>query len=243
MPAVSQLPGRVLEILLSGDGQTAARVACPAKSIPAPGRYLLAQREGDLLPTPLFQAGPQTAFTGEPAGAGLASFLAAGPLPAEWQVGSPLALRGPLGRGFQPPPGGRRLALAALEGGPQRLLPLAASGGLELADFDSITLFCDPPLPPLPASIEVLPLAELPAALAWADFLALDLPVEAIGSLRRWLGLARGKPLACPAQALVRLPMPCAGSGECGACAVPLRRGYKLACQDGPVFYLDELDL
>ena len=36
-------------------------------------------------------------------------------------------------------------------------------------------------------------------------------------------------------QALVTLPMPCGGLGECGACAVPIRRGWKLACQDGPV--------
>jgi NAD(P)H-flavin reductase len=36
--------------------------------------------------------------------------------------------------------------------------------------------------------------------------------------------------------------MPCSGLADCGVCAVPARRGYKLACKDGPVFDLDELD-
>jgi NAD(P)H-flavin reductase len=29
---------------------------------------------------------------------------------------------------------------------------------------------------------------------------------------------------------------------ECGACAVPSRHGYKLACSDGPVFPLHTLE-
>jgi hypothetical protein len=29
--------------------------------------------------------------------------------------------------------------------------------------------------------------------------------------------------------------------GECGVCAVNLRKGYKLACKDGPVFDLRSL--
>jgi NAD(P)H-flavin reductase len=41
---------------------------------------------------------------------------------------------------------------------------------------------------------------------------------------------------------LILAPMPCAGLAECGACAVPARSGWKLACLDGPVFDLRALD-
>jgi dihydroorotate dehydrogenase electron transfer subunit len=42
-------------------------------------------------------------------------------------------------------------------------------------------------------------------------------------------------------KALVMTPIPCGGIAECGACAVPAHRGWKLACRDGPVFNLNEL--
>ena len=42
------------------------------------------------------------------------------------------------------------------------------------------------------------------------------------------------------AQALVAPPMAC-GVGACQGCAVPVARGTKLACTDGPVFDLLEL--
>jgi hypothetical protein len=35
--------------------------------------------------------------------------------------------------------------------------------------------------------------------------------------------------------------MPCAGLADCGVCAVELRRGWKLACKDGPVFDLRDI--
>lgn len=45
------------------------------------------------------------------------------------------------------------------------------------------------------------------------------------------------------AQILVRVPMPCGALAECGVCAVRLRDGVALACDDGPVFDLRLLDL
>ena len=39
-----------------------------------------------------------------------------------------------------------------------------------------------------------------------------------------------------PVFVLVDAPMPCAGMGDCGVCAVKARGGYRLACKDGPVF-------
>jgi hypothetical protein len=116
-----------------------------------------------------------------------------------------------------------------------------------LQSGDAVTLFTSAPLPALPSSIEIYPLASLPDALTWADCLAIDLPLEALGGLRSRLGLKKGDRLMLPAPALVYTPMPCGGLAECGACAVPARavsarRGYRLACKDGPVFKLDELE-
>jgi hypothetical protein len=111
--------------------------------------------------------------------------------------------------------------------------------------FD-VALFSDDPLPHAPASLEVNPLNALPEDLAWPDLLALDLPVERLRELRPFLGLESAALSPCPVQALVEIPMPCGGVAECGACAVPRRgglaRGWKLACKDGPVFHLNELD-
>jgi hypothetical protein len=42
------------------------------------------------------------------------------------------------------------------------------------------------------------------------------------------------------AQVLVVTPAPCGGLAECGVCAVTTRRGWKMACKDGPVFSLNE---
>jgi hypothetical protein len=81
----------------------------------------------------------------------------------------------------------------------------------------------------------------LPEATSWADFLALDLPVESIPGLRQRLGLREQEVVACTAQALVRTEMPCGGLGECGVCALTRRRAWKLACRDGPAFEVREL--
>jgi hypothetical protein len=35
--------------------------------------------------------------------------------------------------------------------------------------------------------------------------------------------------------------MPCGGLAECGVCALPAHRGWKLLCKDGPVLELGEL--
>ena len=218
---------RLSELRLDPNGQTQARLDCPPGAIPAPGQFMLAYAPQDsaaALATPLFAA--EVLADG---------FWAAAPLPQTWQPGMDLRLRGPLGQGFALPETARRLALAALGDSAARLLPLAQQA---LSQDMAVALFSDAALPRLPTFIEVNPLSMLPEALAWADFLALDLPREQVENLRQALGLRSGWPLTCPGQALVTLPMPCGGLGECGACAVPVRRGWKMACQDGPVFDL-----
>ncbi len=183
-----------------------------------------------MLGTAVFRAAGNEAASG---------FLAAPPIPLSWEPGSPLMLRGPLGKGFNLPAYVKRLALVAMGETAERLLPLAEPGPGQNRD---IALVSEAPLPSLLASIEIHSLKTLPEVLAWADFLALDLPLEALPGLRAVLGLEAGRNLPCPSQALILAPMPCAGLAECGACAVPARRGWKLACADGPVFDLHELD-
>ena len=231
---------RLTEIQMEAEGRFAAWIDCPPAAIPAAGQYTLAYAPGDplaALAVPLFCGGAAGRL--EP---GEGGFLAAPPLPVAWAPGTSLVLRGPLGRGFSLD--GQRLALAALGDTVTRLLPLA---GAAMQRGDAVTLFTNAPLPALPASIEIYPLGSLPEALSWADCLAIDLPPEALAGLRASLGLQKGDRLSLPAQALVFMPMPCGGLAECGACAVPIyrplgQRRYRLACKDGPVFNLDELE-
>ncbi len=222
--------GRVIEIRAGQAGSQVARIACPAGAVPAAGQYVLARdpAEADAaLATPLFLE----EISGE-------GFLAAPPVPAAWSPGTTLLLRGPLGRGFRLPAGASRLALAALGETTGRLMPLARQ---VLSAGGDVTLFADLLLPALPSAVEIYPLAALPEALPWADFLAVDLPLSEIPHLRLRLSLPQAMPLPCPGQALVLSAMPCGGLASCGACALPLRRGWKLACQDGPVFDLADL--
>ena len=220
--------GRVSEIRL-WDGKEAVWIACPKRLVPAPGRYTLAwspEDEDAPLATALFAA--QVSAQG---------FLAAPPAPRAWAPGTRLLLRGPLGSGFHLPPTMHRLALAALGDGAARLLPLAREA---LARQAAVTLFTDGFLPTLPAIVEVGPLSGLSEALAWADFLAVDIPLGKMPGLSQTLG-AGVHSLPCPAQALVVTDMPCAGAAQCGACGVKISSKWKLACKDGPVFDLGEL--
>jgi dihydroorotate dehydrogenase electron transfer subunit len=149
-----------------------------------------------------------------------------------------LDLVGPLGHGFELPREVHRLGLVALGVTVARLMPLIGQIGQPNA---GATLFSDLPLPRMPALLEAYPLASLVEALDWPDFLVVDLPNEKLTELRNLLGLSEGIRLTCPAQALVTTSMPCTGLAQCGACAVPTRRGWKLACEDGPVFDLHQL--
>ncbi len=233
--------GIIHVIQVDPTGFLSAQVDCAPKLIPGPGRYLLAFEQGapdSPLAWPLFPTGLHSALGGS-------SPPSLGPIPPTWGPRTSLVLRGPLGHGFNLPTGIRNLALAAIAETPSRLLPLippAIEAGV------NITLFAPAPdlsssLPSLPPAVEFQPLETLAEVLPWADFLALDLPLSFLPELRQLLQQAPHDRLPCPAQALIWTPMPCAGIGVCGACATPARQGgYKLACKDGPVFDLNELD-
>jgi dihydroorotate dehydrogenase electron transfer subunit len=123
-----------------------------------------------------------------------------------------------------------------------------------------VVLVTDLESPDLPPEVEIQPVSALADVAKWADTLAVDLPRESLPGLREKLGTegqaratfarppgptgsagAGGPWRAGEAQALVITPMPCGGLADCGVCAVTARRGWKMACKDGPVFDLKDL--
>jgi NAD(P)H-flavin reductase len=233
--------GRVIEIVLDQQGEAGAWIACPSGAVPGPGQYVLAQDPGDLdspLPVPLFRAN----FSQD-------VFLCAPPIPRTWEPGTPLELWGVLGRGFHLPSSLQRLACAALGSSMARLLPVVREA---LSQGAAVVLFTDLPLPSLSSDLEVQPLSALPEELYWPDFLALDLTAGQLPELRSILKINPSVVIPYPVQALILSSMPCGGAADCGVCAVPARgpasrafaarSGWKLACKDGPVFDLAELE-
>ena len=202
---------------------------CPQPWLgPAPGQYVLASPldAPSTLPEPLFLSA-----IGEEA-------WLADAMPPAWQPGMCLALRGPLGHGFTLPPTARRVALCALGVPAGRLLPLIDPA---LAQGCAVALAAGNLPPDLPSAVEVLPPESLPELAAWADYLALDLQLADLETLRTRLGLDINTRPVAKIDALVRVPMPCGGLGECGICAVPVKKGWKHVCTAGQVF--DFLDL
>jgi dihydroorotate dehydrogenase electron transfer subunit len=230
----------LLEVRLDAPHQLSGVVECPPGLAPGPGQYLLAHAVGstDPLPTVLFPSGLL------PSSAGLE---VAPPLPPSWSAGTRLAVRGPLGHGFSLPASTRQVALVAAAGAPYPLLPLA---GAALVQGAAVALYARQVPAGLPPEVEVLPLESLADALGWADYMAIQMLPGNLTALRHRFGLAPHTPLPIPAQALVMVPMPCGGVGECGICAVATRHpgtpsgrgGWKLACKDGPVFSFNELE-
>jgi dihydroorotate dehydrogenase electron transfer subunit len=216
------LEGKILERILDGR-RAAARIACAANLIPAPGQYLLAHlpASDDPLAVAVFSAG--VAADG---------FYAASPLPSAWTAGAVLSLRGPLGRGFAIPANARRVALAAWDVSPAYLLgliPLAEKQGADLV------LLCDDPPEDIPSDVEIRPLAALDEIAQWADTLALA--ASRAGWRERVHERARLK-ITREVQVLIVTPMPCGGLAQCGVCSVEVGKEMGLACEDGPVFSL-----
>jgi len=149
-----------------------------------------------------------------------------------------LQVRGPLGNGFRLPAGAHKVALAAIGCGPERLLPLAE---LALAHDAAVVLYAASIPENLPADVEIMPLELLGEVVDWADYLALDLAENQRDQWMPALGLGDGQRLPFFGQALVRTPIVCGGTGECGVCAVKTHSGWTLACKDGPVYDLESL--
>jgi hypothetical protein len=205
-------------------------INCSTSMIPEAGQFLMALDATNLdevIRTPIF-----TIDKNRP------GFWATPLYPVKWSLGTLLQLVGPMGNGFDLPERIERLGMAALGDTVARLMPLVKHSALTQA---GLTLFSDLDIPSLPPAVEVFPLASLQDSLDWPDMLVLDMPVERLPELRSLLGLRDRAWLPCPAQALLTTSMPCAGMARCGACAVSGHRGWKLVCEDGPVFDLSLL--
>lgn len=218
-----KITGYVAEQQLSS-GEERLLISCPEEVIPAAGQYLLAAEHGAIQATPLF-----------PAGKWKRGFTATSPVPDAWRPGTELTLFGPLGHGFHLPGDVRRLVIVALGKTNSRLLPVV---NMVSDSNTSITLFSDALPGELPPDLEAFPLQDLPESLAWADFFAVDVPIENLEVILsifhrsgQGLGGVRG-------QVLVHTGMPCYGLGKCGVCAVKINRSWRLTCEDGPVFDL-----
>jgi dihydroorotate dehydrogenase electron transfer subunit len=219
-----QTRAKLVEIRLE-EALPAGHIQCPPELVPGAGQYLLAHvpASNAPLPAPVFKAGLA------PGG-----FLTAPPLPAGWRPGNPLFLHGPLGRGFSLPSSTRRVALAALGESSARLKPLLIAA---LGQGAAVVLVSKTHQDNLPPEVETQPESALEDTARWADYLAIDVARDELSRLADLRGLERN----FQAQVLVGTPLPCGSMGACGACAVRMRRGWKTACKDGPVFSLWEL--
>lgn len=95
----------------------------------------------------------------------------------------------------------------------------------------------------LPEEIEILPLDALPELWPWADYAAIYTSDGLIPGLGERLNLNPGNKPSFPVEVLIDVPMVCGGLADCGICAVPGRRRWMLACKDGPVFPLEDLEV
>ena len=219
--------GTLIELSLE-DGQRLARIACPLNLIPAAGQYLLASDALDSpLPIPLFytDSAPQ-------------GFIAAPPVPASWNPGQEIALRGPFGHGFEIPTAARKIALIAYDDSHLRLRGLIQPS---LRQGAAVVLVGNFAIENLPDAVEMQPLSLLPEIMAWADYAAFDVARENLFQLKEKLGVLKQVSAWSGAQVLIHTPVPCGGVAECGICAVSIRSGWKMACRDGPVFKYNEL--
>ena len=220
-----------LESVFQLGTETAGVIGLPENRWPGPGQYLSIQCpsfDHEFRPVNLFKV------------IGEKGVLSLGPLPGHWQPGDWLIVQSPQGRGFTLPSAARRVGLVAKNVSAVRLLALVAPA---LAQDAAISLFCDPvPAPDilncLPSTIEVNPLSEMIENLGWADYLAVDVELAALDQLAAFLPQTE---IQCEAQVLVHTSMPCRGLGNCGVCAVETTHGWRMVCEDGPVFPLKEL--
>jgi dihydroorotate dehydrogenase electron transfer subunit len=110
---------------------------------------------------------------------------------------------------------------------------------IALRDGAAVALYTDDRVPEIPPQVELNP--DIHEAILWADFMAVDLSIESRLDYNNIFGIPRAKNLSPRTQVLISSPLPC-GLGTCGACAVKGTAGWKLACVDGPVFPLADLE-
>ena len=189
------------------------------------------------------------------------------PASALWPE-SNINLIGPLGRGFEVPATASRLLLVADTAHLPILMPLTQArkqtSSLQLRDKPDLSpntalLLSAPtaaelyPIRLLPPALEVhLATADgsaghhgsaldlFPDLVRWADCVCIAGDPASFSALAKIVRTVRIRPDRHFVQALVAPPMVC-GVGSCGCCGVQVARSTKLACTEGPVFDLLEL--
>ncbi|MEN4011269.1 MAG: hypothetical protein AB1453_08225 [Chloroflexota bacterium] len=218
------------EIMEAGSGEGLLRLSEADQPVIQPGQFCLAWRKtGDeILPVVLFpsldRAGGQ---------------CLCGDLPDSWRPGDSVYLKGALGRGFDLPKNTRRAGFLAVGVSFSRLVPvvLAAVGqGCEVVCCGDTGGYR------LPAEVEILPVSQSGVLLDWADYLALDGSHTSLAELA--VGIWKNTQIrsTLKTEALLRTTMACGGVADCGVCALPIKRGWALACKDGPVFDFARLE-
>jgi NAD(P)H-flavin reductase len=210
----------VVEIHLTGSGDTAVRLISPPTLTPAPGQFVMALNPPDLATcrTALFPCAIHAD--------GLSTLMA----PDRWRPGDSLDLLGPSGHGFNAPTSGRWLIASNLS----QMLSLGPLIDLGLKRSAEIA-YWGPNNPDLNPAVEVI--LDLGEGLKWADYAACETNLDMLAALKSAWSRLEPQPAI---EILIMADLPC-GFGACQACATPLKRGYKLACVDGPVFGADEL--
>lgn len=164
------------------------------------------------------------------------------PFPDQWLTGMPLMIRGPLGKGFTLPVAARRIALVHFGISAQHgsvFAPLIESG---LNAGGEVVFYGDTLPINLPTAVEVLPLNQVADTWKWADYMAAEIEQSQLDILLQLLMQKTESRLPDQSEVLIHTPLICGGAAECGLCSVKTQKGYRLACKDGPVFSLDDLE-
>lgn len=202
-----------------------------------PGQYILAwadSSQDDPIPSALFLESVEGN-----------SISISSPAPGSWIPGQQISFRGPLGRGFRIPGLLRRLALIELDSHPGRMMSMVKAALEMKADVVLAGELTSNPqvMQDIPPQVEMTGFEQLTELYRWADLVCLDIPLEKLIHLGILLPDMASKTTKSDIQVLVHTSMPCGGIAECGICSVKTKHGYKLACQDGPVFDLADLSL
>jgi dihydroorotate dehydrogenase electron transfer subunit len=166
------------------------------------------------------------------------------PLAARLHSGDSLDVLAPQGRSMELDASARHLLLI---GEAAHLAPLLAVADHAIAQQREVVLVsraaADLPAHLLAPEIEYRtdPGALGKELIQWADVIVASGSAEMYRALGETVRAARFQLEPGQVRVLIDVPMPC-GTGDCYACAVETRRGVQLACVDGPLFDLSELE-
>ncbi len=215
--------------------QLAGELVCQQELAILPGQYLVMHHDDETVIIPDTCFAIQTDHLQ----------LQVAPVPDHIHPGSQVILRGSFGHGFHVPQKSKKVALIAWDHHPNRLLYLMQTC---LSTQKEVLLVWDEykqdsDFRSIPDDVEILSQQNLADAIQWADYLALDCPLDRVHELAPHHSLLVAKSKVNPVQVLLSTAMPCLGLAECGVCATRLKKEFKLVCKDGPVFNFLDLSL